>query len=454
MNPRRRASGFTLVELVIVVGIIALAASMIAFLPSQAKRDADVSAAAEELASTLRLARSMAMDRHAIYAVSFNIQNGIGTSGKVLNNWTGGHWYRILGPNESSCAWWDSFSVYPLPNFGGDPNDPSTFGKFVTDIKTCWVGDRHVLPQRKVRFLALGDQDNGANVFPAYGYVFPLTYPRPWFGIYDSTQKRLCPWGGYDPAITYNQPWPADASRSCTGFYYQGSNASPIVGCTNPVDRLSTPNSITILAAGKGRPLINAGWEDYQIAFLPDGSVVEDPIMQGRINSNPWNVTPAPNAYDMSCMNGAASAFSNGNETVWFPEMHMGAGGNGSPTAPITSYFAHTGNWCITLAPDVAKDSDQFDNAQDAFQSIMPAYRVMINRYGNVKVVKVRPYPLTAPTWDVTVSGTGWQNVGTVQTSYQHCWLTNANGLKRGMPVSDWLTPTVLASGNWWMVAP
>ena len=116
---RASRASFTLVELIVVVAIMALAFSMIAFLPKGAKRDADVQAAAEELASTLRLARSLAMDRHAVYAVSFNIQNAPGTSGKVLNNWSGGHWYRILGPNENAQTdnTTDAFSTYPVPCF-------------------------------------------------------------------------------------------------------------------------------------------------------------------------------------------------------------------------------------------------------------------------------------------------------------------------------------------------
>ena len=438
-SSRGRAS-FTLVELLVVLAIMGMAMGMIAFLPKGAKRDADVEAAAQELASTLRYARSLAMDRHAIFAVGFNIQNAPGTSGKILNNWSGGHWYRVIGPADYwSGEGIDSFSVYPVPHCYNYP-----FSQFLKDVKNCWIGERHVLPQHHARFLALTDQDNGDAIFdsnpdPNYS-TYPDTYPRPWFGRYDTATKRLYPWGGYDPVIVDK------LGKNCSGFFFQG-NEGAINGCTNPADRSTTDGKVKLLTKGEPRALVNGEWEDYQMAFFPDGTVVEDNIMIGRLGTS----YTSSELQDMSCANYGASP---GSSSSWYPEMTVTPQSTASAPAVMGSYVAHTGFWSITIAPDMTEDKDTYNSAQEAQFSFMPAYRVMINRHGDVKVVKVRPYGPPNLKLDTTLQATDWQTPAKTRVYYKHGYATDVDGFKRGMPVTDFVTPAILAGGNWWMVSP
>ena len=39
-----------------------------------------------------------AMVEQAPFAIAINIQNAPGSSGRVINNRSGGHWYRMVGP--------------------------------------------------------------------------------------------------------------------------------------------------------------------------------------------------------------------------------------------------------------------------------------------------------------------------------------------------------------------
>jgi prepilin-type N-terminal cleavage/methylation domain-containing protein len=443
MTRARRRPGFTLIELLVVIAIIGLLASMIAFLPASERRRGDVRAAAEELAATLRSARSMAMRQQAVCGVAFNIRNGLGTSGRVLNNRDGGHWYRIIGPSENG-------SGYPHPSFTGNGGgkyvgDTKTVAGFLGEIEAAWAGDRHILPPRRVRFLALTDQDNGTRVIPTVPsymmYPFPATYPRPWFGSWDPASKRLYPWGGYDTALLDNR------GLHCSGFYYEGADANGgkgIVGCANPSDRFTTwegpGNGRQLLAAGQGRPLINAAWLDYVIVFTPDGRVKEGPIMETR---------------HASCRaNGAAGSSATGG--TGSGDLGDFAGGFTSVQnwhALMSSYAPHTGVYAITLCPDIDKDTDIFPTAAEAFRSIWPMYRVTVNRFGYVRVEAVSQLPPAGAAFDTTTI-TNWQNKGQIQQYYRYLYATDAKGDLRGKPVTGFLTPEVLASRQWWMTAP
>ena len=271
-SARTAQPGFTLVELLIVIVIIGLALSMIAFLPKGAQKDSAVQAAAHELASTLQVARSLALDKRAIYAVTFNVECGRGTSGIVLNNWSGGHWYQILGPTDYSTVQNQSSGVATFPYPQISPAWADSAGSFLSKVKGSSVGDRHYLATNKVRFLALTDQDNGCPIDPhdiwnPAQQVFVQGYPRPWFGVYDPATKKLLPWGGYDPT------GPLDfQGRRCAGFYYEGDDGN-ITDSVNPADRIAGGGQI--YAKGANRPLINGAWEDYTLIFYPDGSVSE-----------------------------------------------------------------------------------------------------------------------------------------------------------------------------------
>ena len=98
----RRA--FSMVELLVVIAIMAIALGMIAVSMTRTNADAAVKGAADALAAVLRQTRTRAMVNQAPYAVSFNIQNAPGSSGRVLNNRSGGHWYRIIGPSSHASS--------------------------------------------------------------------------------------------------------------------------------------------------------------------------------------------------------------------------------------------------------------------------------------------------------------------------------------------------------------
>lgn len=457
MTGRPHPAAFSLIELLVVVAIIGISMGLVAFLPSSDKRNADVKAAAEELAATLRLARSMAIERRVMMGVAFNIQNGAGTSGRVINNRDGGHWYRIIGPTDTH-RWvmsqkTEGWPMYPQStlDFGLGDSVPS----FLGEVKDSWVGDRHVLPARKVRFLALSDQDDGGIIDHAAGSWWPewraygATYPRPWFGHWDPASGRLYPWGGYDPTLVDSR------GRPSSGFWFQGRDG-PITGCLNPSDRMSTTadTNVLVFKQGEVRPLINGDWLDYVIRFNPDGSVCEGQVMRARKMSWMGKGSGTGAGLPPGDLGDLMNDFPYGYVANINDYATQGYGLEATPTphdlSPIKSYEAYTGFWSLTLAPDMDRDSDSFGSAQEAVNSLMPAYRVMINRFGVVKVVKVRPTPPAGLVLDTTTIS-NWQSPAQTSVYYQHQVATNPDGTRRGMPVSDFITPHVLAARQWWM---
>lgn len=432
--------GFTLVEMLVVVGIIVIVMGMIVAMPRSDRREAAVRSAAEELAATLRSARAMAVDRRVLIGVAFNIENGPGTSGRVLNNHGGGHWYRITGESllrDSETR----LATYPIPDFvtSDQQQGNGNVAQFLWQVRTSWVGEPHVLPKARVRFLALGDQDNGSGGWSGSGR-FPATYPRPWFGWWDPTSKRLYPWGGYDPSITDY------GGRPCSGFYYQGDDGA-ITGCTNPADRWTTHlgwvsgeqiPAWKFMSAGAGRPLVDADWLDYVLVFYPDGRVGEQVPMYPRNLS--W-----------SKKGGTGDQYSAGGTGSGDLGVYTAMpGGGSSSVGGITSYLSHTGCWSITLAPDMEADTDTFATAEDAFASIWPMCRVMVGPFGDVRVVRVSRGVPAGAVLDTT-SITNWQTTAQITSKYKGFIATNSDGTLRGQPVSTFLTPQILAARQWWL---
>lgn len=89
---------FTLVELLTVLAIMALVASMVVYTNPRQGKAQTVELVAEGVAGMLRKARAMAIVEQAPITVSFNLQNAPGSSGRVINNRSGGHWLRLLRP--------------------------------------------------------------------------------------------------------------------------------------------------------------------------------------------------------------------------------------------------------------------------------------------------------------------------------------------------------------------
>jgi prepilin-type N-terminal cleavage/methylation domain-containing protein len=433
--------GFTLVELLVVVAIISIAMALALNLPTSDRKMADVSAAANELAGTLRLARSLALERQAVHAVSFHIQNGVGTSGAVINNWDGNHWYRLVGPSLETSV--------PAPPEPTRLNTSYGTGynvvKVVRGVSRSWQGGARRLPARKVRFLALTDQDNGhAHDWKDTGAVFgqyPPTYPRPWCGWWDATSGRLRAWGGYDPLLTDGK------GRANSGFYYQGQDGV-ITGCVTPAGRtrVSTltqtevgaeniaDGSTTLLTADAARPLVNGDWLDCRIVFYPDGRVEVPGFMELRY----WSRRAAGN--------GGGNAISGwGDLGDLYPEW-KDWWNHYAYEQPATWFNEASGYWYITLAPDVASDSDAFPDVHTALRSMTPCFRVGISRIGDVRVVQVRNRLSGVLDTAITV----WQDRTQTKATYARGMRSDANGRLVGAPVVDALVPEMLTKRSWW----
>jgi prepilin-type N-terminal cleavage/methylation domain-containing protein len=467
---RRLEGAFTLVELLMVVMIIGIGAGMIVMMPRGDQRRAAVEAAANELAETMRLAHNMALDHRCIYALVFNITNAPGTSGLVINNWSGGHWYQILGPDDSpidlNFTGWtmnnNGEPMCPFPLFA--PSIGESLSSFLAGVHSSWVGDRHILPARKVRFLALTDQDNGEDSLNSSGLpTFYPTYPRFWFGFYDNSTHRLRPWGGYDTttpgpkSVTISNGSNYTFAYNPSGFFFEGPDATTggIVGCINPTTLMTTDattasvlpgNAVELLHAGSPRPLVNGDWMDYAILFLPDGTIRRYHFGAPRLLSYVYHANDPSGVGKL----GDLLQFGVGLQT---PSGDAGSitqnsVNSGYPFAidPATNFFDRTGRLFITLAPDIDQDTDVFGNVDQAYKSIMPAYRVGISAIGSVEVYPV--HTTLAPGTTLDTSFSNWQT--SKNTLYQWNELTNSNGSPHGTPIIDRLTTTMMTTPQCW----
>lgn len=465
-------SGFSLVELIVVLAIVALVFGMMG--SSYAQKDAKaqaVKAAADELAATLRQARQLALERKAVHAVVFNIQNQPGSNGRVLNNRSGGHWYRILGPSAPSLSdrSQDADSVPPIsPRW----RPPYNLAQLRDEMGKCWVGDTHILATGKVRFLALTDLDwgRGAEQWNARQVPEHASYPRPWFGFYDPVAKRLYPWGGYDPAIDYSgfAYWGKDQYNSNWGSPISATADPEPVGSLHPVGRKldrwapgqdssqipqfasTTPEADVLYEAKTPRPLVDAAWRDASILFLPDGEVrwgnwmparharwYADGVVGGTVNVR-------RGAFDRS--NGAYEEYSGAIDQY--------------KRTMASNCDQASGGWFITLAPDAPDDNDTFATAKQAIDSIMPAYRVFITPFGDCRVIPVSrvpkwqglaPWPPT-PTWFANWGDVRKYFPGSklVSGALLDGWGTGI-GPAVGRPVTDFVTPEMLVGRQFWM---
>src|SRR5690606_22258568 len=131
---------FSLIEILVAVAILAVLAGMTFLTTGHQQRGAVVRQEAEILAATLRRARGLALAHRATYAVVFNLQNAPGSSGAVLNNRSGGHWYRLLGPKPSGASvtggWYRSTSDLNdrIPYAGG----ATSFPDFLAEVEESW----------------------------------------------------------------------------------------------------------------------------------------------------------------------------------------------------------------------------------------------------------------------------------------------------------------------------
>lgn len=483
-----RRDAFTLVEVLAVMAIVAITVGMIMRGFSHEQRGAQVRAAAEQLAAVLARARGMAIASGGMHGVAFNIENAPGSSGAVLNNRSGGHWYRIIGPVRGIGRYVyegriarvgkpDNFHGQPLPNF---PD-------FLEEVRRDWVSEPYALPARKVRFLALGDTDEGPRQRKEtpngigtvwYGSGGEATWPRPWFGWYDGA--RLWAWGGYD------------AAKPSSAFRYQGAGP-PVVGCRNPQDRRfdnntrkSSPEAFAdadldgdglfdspgererdypVLVRDAPRPLVNAAWLDFAIVFLPDG----------RAMATEWNQPRRQYDNLPATLTGATDRDRNGVADMAKPVLPVAGYGrrlfSGQGFAchydiPEVAHFnRHTGGWFITLAPDALDDRTQFADARTAIGSMLPMVRVFIGAAGVIRVLPVhhregaydgRLWPQDPADWlstDATGANPVWNRC---RLGYLHAADAGPSSPSRppapvGMPVTTVVSSAMLTRRQWWI---
>jgi prepilin-type N-terminal cleavage/methylation domain-containing protein len=494
----RRA--FTLVELLVVVALITAFMGWFAWSTRSDQRGAAVRAAAEELASVLRDTRQRALREQVPFGVAFNIRNGLGTSGRVLNNRDGGHYYRVIGPAKRTR--------YPYPGntqnlpmgqgqmqVNGDRGYQSSwcvgnFPDFVADVANSWRSEPYVLPPRKVRFLAIGDQDEGPRLAPYvlnpqiyYGSNGQTTYPRPWFGYYDPAIQRLYPWGGYDHAIPGS------------GFCYEGTDGA-ITGSANPSDRtfdhdwdardingkvaiadvdrdgdgkFDSPYEKEVAwpvwKQGEGRPVVNADWLDACLVFMPNG----------QVDFQEWN--RARRAYKADEPGVVPTwAYFKGVQGIPDRAKICEQVGNvftrpyppGKGIQEVTHYVVHTGAYRITLGPDSLDDRDTFGSEEEAVDSFTPAWTVSITTLGVVTTSPVqtrRGYLASLPQdklWpqdpaDWLVSSDK-DNSNPITKNYHGGWLSrdavwwsSIDELQpMGQPILGVLDPKMLSRRVWW----
>jgi prepilin-type N-terminal cleavage/methylation domain-containing protein len=496
-------SGFTLVELLVVIAIIAMAMGLIATSMGRVDKDATVRQAAESLAGTLRKARSMAMADNMPYAVAFNIQNEPGSSGRVLNNRSGGHWYRILGPTKAMATghgeqqgpsgrrllipyvWDATFNTYSRYY--------PTFPQYCSALNECWIGERIALPAKKVRFLALSETDEGYRVhgeYPNDTTLYVDTYPRPYFGYFDTTRNRLFPWGGYDHDLGEANPWSCVGGqherKNYTGFFYEGRDGR-ITGCVNPIDRAFDVDwnlndafagadalgrneiGYKVLVKDAPRPLVNAEWGDYLVCFTPDGDAYVPPFGVGRkrfADYQSTKVLPSPGAQplkskfiasgvmDMTRTWVDAGGFHDSYDAYsenTFSGMSSQGSSNFVATSEMGHFVEHTGGWHISLASDVLNDNDTFASSQEAMRSLLPIHRVFISRRGEVSVVKVTErddswLAAQAP-WPTAQSS--FSDFETLRNNLRFGWLNSPHpNYKTSGNYDTW--PTRVLGVDWW----
>lgn len=482
--------GFTLIETLIVLAImVAVFALVGSGFQRSDRRLQQVKAAAEELAATCRQARALALSRNATFAVSFHIQNDPASSGRVLNNRSGGHWYRIMGPS-SSVGSYVGFSrelmgaelVDNVPAVVGSLNgsviisSPFNLAQTAAGMRSGWVGEQHVLPAGQVRFLALSDMDYGDFTSTSTRRVpsATISYPRPWFGWWDQANAagggagRLYPWGGYDPGIPGS------------GFYYWGPAAAPAyapldpqpVGCANAAARAldhwsegqnatgssgssswelpDAPGADVLYTAGSPRPLVNADWRDMSILFCATGEVEWGGCMPARHCS----ILKDGTVSGIAVHRGAAERCNGVFSTRGTIQQHY--------QAETGNFERDSGGFFITLAPDVAVDVDVFPTAREALDSLLPAYRVFVSVIGDVRVIPVSRAAPAGTTLHPFPTSQDWYRTGNnMKTYFGQDRLVTGTRLDTGStgigdpepggPITSFLTADMLTNRAVWL---
>ncbi len=266
---------------------------------------------------------------------------------------------------------------------------------YIEGMKASQIGQKRFLPEG-VRFLALSDMNEGHRFildhYPAWKGPRDCgpTFPRPWYGYYDTATKRLHAWGGYDPILDDDHISEYPISGLCYEGHDDGAfaydpdrdtivNTGPIYGRFDTFDLpKNNTNTLTRTSSriGKPRAVVNGYWGDVLILFMPDGHAYFTTV-HARLRMFEY-------------------ASYNTNRIISRAGMR------------ITHLDNKTGGYHITLARDVdpedpiytQTDSDTgqpayhlFDNADDALASIRPFLRVFVNRQTGQVSIKDESHP-------------------------------------------------------------
>ncbi len=397
--PRR---GFTLLELLIVVGIIAMLSSMI-FVDGGDKKT-PVQVAAMELEATCSKARNLARQTGLAHAVYFHIENY--GDGRVLRNFgpedegtfRGRHWYAIVGPNKGAVPNTGntggnlrSFTKNPhMPPLVNAPNnyDDDKYDQFMHDVEISQVGPRIYLPEG-VRFLALSDYDFGFNISDDRIWATNKSdsqlldeFPKPWFGVLkpksalpngirpSNGEFVLYPWGGGD--LEWEN---ARNAQNSTAFGTLSGQA------TNP---------------NIHGPLIDGNRLDFCILFRADGSAFPIEAFAARRAFTRLKQNNGHIYQDQDLMH-----------HPYYWNARRTAERNEATEVLCNSGLHHasriTGGVHITLCRDIDESEeiypepgrfDVFEDEADALQSILPLYRVYVNNFSAAVEVRAYGHPM------------------------------------------------------------
>jgi prepilin-type N-terminal cleavage/methylation domain-containing protein len=455
MSPAMRL-GFTLIELLVVLAIMAVVFGMGITMTGLDRGAAQVQAAAEELAATLRQARTLAMTRNALHGVAFHIQNAPGSSGAVLNNRSGGHYYRIIGPKGPQDEAAGGSGNMELATSMGIPGTlpqvklgmyEAKWQQYLGGIAAAWIGEPRPLPKARVRFLALSDTDEGpilgrrqgnGTIETWYGSGGETSYPRPYFGVFDPNTKTWYGWGSYASIGT------AGNALKARGLWYD--NGTPITGSQT--------------AAGTPVPLVSADALDACIVFLPSGQAHYLEFKQGRRSYN--DVATGPPWFKPTNQGGAMAMSGNIGFGVSAPVPFTVPGESYKYDIPEIAHFVrHNGGYHITLAADATSDETTFADARAALRAIGPIQRIFVGVNGTIRTQHVqirdgyRPatawWPPSAQDWLDTTASTANIVFRNCRFGWLHQPSTDFDGLKpRGRPVNYIVSSEMLVNRTWW----
>ena len=371
--------GFTIIEMLVVISIIALLSSMIIIIPNHEDSASQIDMAASLVAGTFKTARKLALETKNTYAVVIHIQNS--GDGSVLKNFSqtyegadqGRHWIAVIGPDEGFLSKSENEPpmAYQYPHL-----------EAFTRTMEIEMVEKTYLP-RGTRFLAISDLEDGNTSSSFSNGDHGETFPRPWFGVFKG--GKLYPWGAYNPEIDVKYRDSHSSVNGCTtGILYEGAdgpipynkdldanvNPNPTFGrLFSHVNKIGAGSSGTAdtgqdpehTLVGKPRPLLSGLGMDYAFLFSGNGrcSVYKKTRYKIYDNTASWNPRKWRCTFDLKHSSTKTGGF------------YITVARDVDPNDKIYSEINSITNQF---------DYSRFQNVEDAFASITPFRRVFIHK--------------------------------------------------------------------------